>query len=231
MSGNIKGIFYGVSIGPGDPELMTVKAVRILKEADVIAAARVMGKQETALEIAKQAVGLDGKEILQLNVSMSGKREAENKEHENSIRQIEAFLEAGKTVAMTVLGDVSVYASWQYLAEQIRKDGYQTVMIPGVTSFCAAAAAANTGLTRRDLPLHIVPASYGNLEKQMQPEGNYVLMKAGKCMEEIHRVLETKHGVREVFSIKNCGLPGEVVKDGLLENEAYGYFTTVIVKE
>ncbi len=231
MSGNIKGIFYGVSIGPGDPELMTVKAVRILKEADVIAAARVMGKQETALEIAKQAVGLDGKEILQLNVSMSGKSEAENKEHENSIRQIEAFLEAGKTVAMTVLGDVSVYASWQYLAEQIRKDGYQTVMIPGVTSFCAAAAAANTGLTRRDLPLHIVPASYGNLEKQMQPEGNYVLMKAGKCMEEIHRVLETKPGMREVFSIRNCGLPGEVVKDGLLENEAYGYFTTVIVKE
>ena len=56
MSGNIKGIFYGVSTGPGDPELMTVKAVRILKEADVIAAARVMGKQETALEIAKQAV-------------------------------------------------------------------------------------------------------------------------------------------------------------------------------
>ena len=231
MSGNIKGIFYGVSTGPGDPELMTLQAVRILKEADIIAAARVMGKQETALEIAKKAVGLDGKEILQLNFSMSGKSEEENKEHENSIRQIEAFLEAGKTVAMTVLGDVSVYASWQYLAEQIRKDGYQTVMIPGVTSFCAAAAAANTGLTRRDLPLHIVPASYGNLEKQMQPEGNYVLMKAGKCMEEIHRVLETKPGVREVFSIKNCGLPGEVVKDGLLENEAYGYFTTVIVKE
>ena len=56
MSRNIKGIFYGVSTGPGDPELMTVKAVRILKEADVIAAARVMGKQETAPEIAKQAV-------------------------------------------------------------------------------------------------------------------------------------------------------------------------------
>ena len=56
MSGNIKGIFYGVSTGPGDPELMTVKAVRILKEADVIVAARAMGKQETALEIAKQAV-------------------------------------------------------------------------------------------------------------------------------------------------------------------------------
>ena len=56
MSGNIKGIFYGVSAGPGDPELMTVKAVRILKEADVIAAACVMGKQETSLEIAKQAV-------------------------------------------------------------------------------------------------------------------------------------------------------------------------------
>ena len=181
MSGNIKGIFYGVSIGPGDPELMTLQAVRILKEADIIAAARVMGKQETALEIAKQAVGLDGKEILRLNFSMSGKSEAENKEHENSIRQIEAFLEAGKNVAMTVLGDVSVYASWQYLAEQIRKDGYQTVMIPGVTSFCAAAAAANTGLTQRDLPLHIVPASYGNLEKQMQPEGNYGLRIFHNC--------------------------------------------------
>ena len=231
MSGNIKGIFYGVSTGPGDPELMTVKAVRILKKADSIVAARVMGKQETALEIAKQAAGLDGKEILSLPFSMSWKMEAEGKEHENSIRQIEALLEAGKNVAMTVLGDVSIYATWQYLAERIQADGYQTVMIPGVTSFCAAAAAANTGLTRRDLPLHIVPASYGKLEKQMQPEGNYVLMKAGKCMDEIHRVLEAKPGVREVFSIKNCGMPGEVVKDGLLENETYGYFTTVIVKE
>ena len=56
MSGNIKGIFFGVSTGPGDPELMTVKAVRILKKADSIVAARAMGKQETALEIAKQAV-------------------------------------------------------------------------------------------------------------------------------------------------------------------------------
>lgn len=131
MSGNIKGIFYGVSTGPGDPELMTVKAVRILKKADSIVAARVMGKQETALEIAKQAAGLDGKEILSLPFSMSGKMEAEGKEHENSIRQIEALLEAGKNVAMTVLGDVSIYATWQYLAERIQADGYQTVMIPG----------------------------------------------------------------------------------------------------
>lgn len=100
MSGNIKGIFYGVSTGPGDPELMTVKAVRILKKADSIVAARVMGKQETALEIAKQAVGLDDKEILSLPFSMSGKRKAEKKEHENSIRQIEALLETGKNVAM-----------------------------------------------------------------------------------------------------------------------------------
>ena len=51
-----RGKLYGIGVGPGDPELMTVKAVRILKEADVITAARVMGKQETALEIAKQAV-------------------------------------------------------------------------------------------------------------------------------------------------------------------------------
>ena len=55
----MSGILIGVGVGPGDPELMTVKAVRILKEADVIAAARVMGKQETALEIAKQAVCLE----------------------------------------------------------------------------------------------------------------------------------------------------------------------------
>ena len=56
MSGNIKGLSYVVSTGPGDPALMTAKALRILKEADVIATARVMGKQKTALEIAKQAV-------------------------------------------------------------------------------------------------------------------------------------------------------------------------------
>lgn len=79
MSGNVKGIFYGVSTGPGDPELMTVKAVRILKKADVIAAARVMGKQETALEIAKQAVGLDDKEILSLPFPCQGKGKQKKK--------------------------------------------------------------------------------------------------------------------------------------------------------
>ena len=110
------GTFYALSVGPGAPELMTVKACRCLERCPVIAAPQTKSGQMLALDIARGAVSLDGKEILPLR------------------------LPAGLDVAMVNLGDVSVYATAFYMFDQIQKDGFAACMLPGVTSFCAVAA-------------------------------------------------------------------------------------------
>lgn len=81
---------------------------------------------------------------------------------------------------MLNLGDVSIYATAAYLADILAADGYETRMVPGVTSFCAVAARLNTSLTGIDTPLHIVPGGCGALEECLAQPGAKVLMKSGR---------------------------------------------------
>ena len=135
------GVLYGVSVGPGDPELMTLKAVRCLEKCPVIAAPQTAGGRMLALDIARGAVGLDGKTILPLRFAMSRDPEMLRASHEEAARAVKEYLDSGQDVAMLNLGDVSVYATFGYLQEILEAEGYKTVRIPGVPSFCAAASA------------------------------------------------------------------------------------------
>ena len=134
------GIFYGVSVGPGDPELMTLQAVRRLENCPVIAAPQTPKGGMLALDIAKGAVDLSGKTILPLRFAMSLDPAVQKAAHIEAARAVKEYLDAGQDVAMLNLGDVSVYATFGYLQEILEAEGCKTVMLPGVTSFCAAAA-------------------------------------------------------------------------------------------
>ena len=111
------GVLYGVSAGPGDPELMTLKAVRCLGKCPVIAAPQTAGGRMLALDIARGAVGLDGKTILPLRFAMSRDPEMLRASHEEAALAVKEHLDAGQDVAMLNLGDVSVYATFGYLQE------------------------------------------------------------------------------------------------------------------
>ena len=104
---------------------------------------------------------------------------------------IEAELAAGRDVAMVNLGDVSVYATACYILERIRADGFETVMCPGVTSFCAVAARLGRSLTRMDEPLHILPGS-AELDSALALPGTKVVMKSGKAIHETAEALERR---------------------------------------
>lgn len=226
------GVFYGVGVGPGDPELMTLKAVRILERCQVIAAPETKSGEMLALDIARQAVPMDGKTVLPLFFTMERDQERQREAHKRAADAIEAYLAQGQDVAMLNLGDVSIYATYSYLMELLKARGYQTVMVPGVPSFCAVAARLETSLTTMNSPLHIIPAGGGLLEEALDLPGTKVLMKSGRQIEKVVDTLRDKHLIEKAAMVQNCGLPAETVYEDLNEAPAQaGYFATILVKE
>ena len=114
-----QGVFYAVSVGPGDPELLTRQACRVLTECGVVAAPRMKSGRMLALDIARRALGseLDGKTILPLQFAMSRDAAVLRASHETAASAVRLFLDAGQDVAMLNLGDVSIYATFGYLQE------------------------------------------------------------------------------------------------------------------
>ena len=227
------GVLYGVSVGPGDPELMTLKAVRCLEKCPVIAAPQTAGGRMLALDIARGAVGLDGKTILPLRFAMSRDPEVLRASHEEAARAVKEYLDAGQDVAMLNIGDVSIYATFGYLQEILQAGGYATAMAAGVPSFCAAAARLNVPLTGgMDTPLTIAPGGW--TDRVLEMPGTKVLMKAGRQLPVLLDALQQADKLKKSALVCNCGLPDErVYPDLSLERpqEQAGYFATVLVKE
>ena len=153
-----QGILYGVGVGPGDPELLTLKAERVLKACPVVAAPRTREGRSLALDIARGAVDLTEKSLLFLDFAMSRSERTLADTHRLAARQVLEQLAAGLDVALLTLGDVSVYSSFCYVMDLVRAAGYETVMIPGVPSFCASAAALGRSLTEGGDPFHTAAA-------------------------------------------------------------------------
>ena len=216
------GTFYAVGVGPGDPELLTLQAVNLLRQCPVIAAPQTKSGQMLALDIAQGALDLREKEILPLSFTMSHEPSLREESYQTAARQIEAFLQKGL--------DVSVFATAYYILERIREDGFRTVMAPGVTSFSAVAARLGCSLTQIDAPLHIIPAS-ADLDLALQFPGTKVLMKSGSAIHETVQALERVGLLDRAALVADCGLPTEQVYRDLCElPENLSYFATIIVQ-
>lgn len=228
-----KGIFYGVGIGPGDPELITLKAKRVLESCPVIATPQTSGGKTLALDIASQAVNLEGKTIVPLFFTMARDKEKQHAAHCQAAEEIEKYLAQGLDVAMLNLGDVSVYATFGYLQELLQAQGYITKMLAGVPSFCASAARLNQSLTGgMNQPLTIAPG--GAADSVLDGPGSKVLMKTGRQLPQALEVLAAHGKLEKSAMVCNCGLPNEEVWPDLslydAERQA-GYFATILVKE
>ena len=210
-----KGICYGVGVGPGDSELITLKAVRVLTRCPVIAAPQTRSG-----------------EILPLTFTMSQDKAVLQASHEAAADAVQAHLDRGEDVAMPNLGDVSIYATWGYVMQVLEGRGYETVMIPGVPSFCAAAARLNATLVSWGSPLHIIPVGKGPVAPLVEQPGGKVLMKAGRGLSEIAQALGRTGQLDRAALVEDCGLPTERVwTDWDRLPQDVGYFATVIVKE
>ncbi len=172
------GKFYGIGVGPGDPELITLKAIRVLEHCNVIAAPRTRGGGMRALDIAGQAVSLQDKTILPLSFAMSSDRALLREQYQRNAELIRAYLEKGEDTAMICIGDVSVFSTVCQIADVLKEMGCQTCLVPGISSYSAIAARIGISLTEGSRPFHVLPVSDVDLEQALSLEGTKVLMKA-----------------------------------------------------
>ena len=154
-----KGTLYGIGLGPGDPELMTLKAVRLIRACDVIAAPGKAPRESVAYRIAVQSVPeIADKEVLALDMPMTTDEEKLRAAHAASAAAIKQQLDAGKDVAYITLGDPTIYCTFSYLQHLLEEEGCTAELVSGIPSFCAAAARLGIPLVEWDEPLHVIPA-------------------------------------------------------------------------
>ena len=227
-----KGVLYGVGTGPGDPELLTIKAVRTIESCPVIAAPQTADGVMVALDIVRGAVDLTGKTVIPVRFSMTRDAERRAAEHASLVRELVAHLDAVRDVALLNLGDPSIYATFQRIAPDVRARGFEARAIPGVPSFCAAAALLDVDLTpRMDAPLHIVPAGWSDLSGALALEGTKVVMKAGSDLPALKEELRQAGCYEKAMLVRNCGLPGESAALSLDDAPDEGsYFATMVVR-
>ena len=226
----MKGKAYGVGVGPGDPELMTLKAVRLIKENDIIMVPGKDPRESVAYKIAVQAVPeLKQKELVSVDLPMLKDREKLKISHRSGAELIESYLDKGKNVVFLTLGDSTVYSTFTYIQAYLMEDGYETELVNGITSFCAAAARLNIPLAEWDEPIHILPAVH-SVDDDLNLKGNYVLMKSGSRLKDIKSSLSG--GGRTLMAVVNCGMEDEAVFTEAEDiPDETGYFTLLISKE
>ncbi|MCM1258698.1 MAG: precorrin-2 C(20)-methyltransferase [Roseburia sp.] len=225
-----RGKLYGVGVGPGDPELLTLKAMRVMEESAVIAVPGDTPENSIAYRIAKQGCkSLAGKETMAIPMPMTKVEETLRESQENGAKMIAGCLDQGKQVAFLTLGDPSVYSTYLYLKKILEDRGYDTEMVSGIPSFCAVAAALNISLTEKAESLHIIPASY-SIEEALKLSGTKVLMKSGKKLGKVREQLLEK-GV-DARMVENCGMEGERHYLSVEEMPKQGsYYSLIVVKE
>lgn len=229
------GKLYGIGVGPGDSELLTLKGARLIKSCSVIVIPRSGQKINVAYEIAEGAVPeIADKRIVEVDMPMTRDRSVLIENHIRAADTVERFLKTDEDVAFLTLGDPCIYSTYCYIHNIILERGYEAQIVAGVPSFCAAAAKINKGLTEASEALHIIPASYEGTEAALELGGTKVLMKSGRAIADVKKILlelKKQGKIVEVDMVERCGLDGERVFQEIEDiDEQASYFSVLIVK-
>ncbi len=212
------GTLYGIGVGPGDPELLTLKAARLLGTVDCVYVPRShLSKQDFVT-----AVALDharcGCAVEEIDFSMAKTPQQRQLHWEKHATTIAARLRRGENVAFVTLGDATVYSTWIYLVRALRQimPAAAVETIPGVSSFSLAAALTTTALGEGDRPLTVIPAaSDHDAISAAVNSGGVVIMKIGHRLREVVTLLDDLHALERSVFVARAGLPGQRVETDL----------------
>lgn len=231
----MSGIFYGVGVGPGDPELLTLKAVKVIQAADVIIAPKTEKKEDsTALSIARPYLK-ENVEILKLVFPMVNDNDTLTEAWANNKTAILAELQAGKKVVFLTLGDPMFYSTYMYIYRLLKESGHGIETVPGVPAFCAIGSQLGQPLAEGTDVLSIIPATMEDeeMDKILALSDNVVLMKVYKNFKQVVEKLN-QHGYGDnAVMISKCGLPDEQISYNLGEVDSINvnYLTTILAKK
>lgn len=231
----MQGTFYGVGVGPGDPELITLKAVKVLREAEVIIAPRAEKKQGSiALFIARSFIRPEAR-VLELVFPMVFEQDHLTAAWEQNKDIILSFLDEGKNVVFLTLGDPMLYSTYFYIYRLLAGKGLKIETIPGVTSFCASASRLGLPLAEGDEVLSIVPATLPEekMEKVLSYSDSIVLMRVYKNYRRIAGQLKRSGLSGNAVMISRCGFADEEIIYNLIEgeNRKFNYLSTILARK
>lgn len=226
--------FYGIGIGPGDSELVTIRASKVLKELDVLYTPEAkMGGKSLALKIADPYIKSD-LEIKQRHFPMVRDRSLKEGQWKDIAEEIVVDVLAGKNVGFITLGDPMVYSTYSYLLDIIG-NRIETQTIPGITSYNSIASEVGVPLVMDEESFAVVPATAGaeKLEEALKVHETVVIMKVANHLAMILPLLEKYNVLDSTILVSHSSTEKQSVSRGirgLSVDDKLSYFTTMIVK-
>jgi precorrin-2/cobalt-factor-2 C20-methyltransferase len=230
------GTLYGLGLGPGDPELITVKAQRILRSVPtLLVPVRSPEDPGYAWAIAEPHIGVQMERVVRLPFP----RECEadlDEQWEQNCQQVLECLQQGEDAAFVTEGDPLLYSTFVQVTSRLRArvPDLPIEIVPGVSSITAASAAAGESLATRDEWLAVVPAFYGveELRETLQRFDTVVLLKVNRVLDEVVGVLSDLGLAERAILVERCGRPEQrIVRDLRDCPSKVDYFSLVIVRK
>lgn len=230
------GTLYGIGVGPGDPDLVTLKALKVLaRKPHIFAATSSKNTYSLAEDIVRAHV--EGGKVEHLPFPMTRNPELLKQAWEENARRVLEVLQRGRDAAFVTLGDPLTYSTFGYLLKTLKRlePGVRVVIIPGITSYHAAAALTQTPLTEGEETLTVASGARGaaKLRQVLDHTDNLVLLKTYRHFDDILLALEEQGLAGQAVCISRCGLAGETVIRDLrtLKGKELPYLSMVIVKK
>ena len=230
------GIFYGIGVGPGDPELITLKALHILERVPhVFAAASTKNDYSLALNIVRHYIAQAVVEPLYF--PMTADRRILAEAWDTNAHKVLEVLQRSQDAAFLTIGDPLTYSTYGYLLKTIKNinSEIKAITIPGITSYNAAAALANIPLTEGEESFYLISGAQGGdrLREAIATSDNVVMLKTYRHFDKIYETLEELELLDCATCISRCGLSGETVAHDVrpLKNQKMPYLSLIIIKK
>ena len=231
----MSGIFYGIGVGPGDPELLTVKAIKAIEQVDVLIAPKTEKKDgSVALSVAKPYLKKDVEIVYQVFPMVKGFAENSTDAWEVNKQEILELLNAGKNVAFLTIGDPMFYSTYIYVFRLLENAGVEIKTIPGIPAFAAIGSQLGYPIVEGDDVLSVIPATADaqKIEKVLSASDNVVLMKVYKNFPEVAGLLDKNGMLDHAVMISRCGLPDEERIDDIRarKDQPVNYLSTILAR-
>jgi precorrin-2/cobalt-factor-2 C20-methyltransferase len=230
------GTLYGIGVGPGDPDLITLKAVRVLQRVPhIFASCSTKNSYSLALNIVRPH--LNGAGIEPLPFPMTRDPQVLKEAWEKNSERVLEVLNSGADAAFITLGDPLTYSTFGYLLKTLKRLNPEVlvVTIPGITSYSAAAARTHIPLTEGEESFVLISGAQGaaRLREVVDQSDNIVMLKTYRHFEEIYRALEELDLLDRATCISRCGLDGETVVENLrdFKGQPVPYLSMIIIKK
>jgi precorrin-2/cobalt-factor-2 C20-methyltransferase len=224
------GTLFGVGVGPGDPDLLTLKAVKIISRAPVIAYPAAEGTDSLARAIAAPHIP-DGKTEIAIETPMVPGRFPANDVYDSYAQEIAAHLSAGRDVAILCEGDPFLYGSFMYLFLRLAED-HPTQVVPGVSSLAACAAVAGAPLVSRNQVLTVIPGPLDAAELEARLAGSEAaaIMKVGRHLPKVREVIAKLGRLDRAQYVERATMADQKVLPLTEAPDKAPYFSMILVR-